>query len=115
MVSSDTPLVVSLSNHEPDCTEDFTVVASYRVIGTRTPRVDGMDKVTGHARYAADYSLPGTIWGKTLSSPYSHARIVRIDTSAAKKLPGVHVVITGADTRDGGLWGRLVKDAPVLA
>src|SRR5437667_11038955 len=91
------------------------MVASYRVIGSRVPRVDGADKVTGRARYAADYALPGTVWGKTLSSPYSHARIVRIDTSAAKKLPGVHAVITGADTRDGGLWGRLVKDAPVLA
>jgi len=91
------------------------MVTSYRVIGKRTPRVDGVDKVTGRARYAADYSLPGTVWGKTLNCPYSHARIVRIDTTAAKKLPGVHAVITGADTRDGDLWGRVVKDAPVLA
>jgi CO/xanthine dehydrogenase Mo-binding subunit len=91
------------------------MVTSYRVIGRPEPRVDGFDKVTGHARYAADINLPGTIWGKTLSCPYPHARIVRIDTSAAKALPGVHAVITGADTRDGGLWGRGVKDAPTLA
>jgi CO/xanthine dehydrogenase Mo-binding subunit len=91
------------------------MVTSYRVIGKSEPRVDGVDKVTGQARYAADISLPGTIWGKTLSCPYPHARIVRIDTSAAKAYPGVHAVITGADTRDGGLWGRGVKDAPTLA
>jgi CO/xanthine dehydrogenase Mo-binding subunit len=91
------------------------MVSSYQVIGRRTPRIDGVDKVTGRARYAADYTLPGTVWGKTLNAPYSHARILRIDTSAASALPGVHAVITGIDTRDGDLWGRGVKDAPVLA
>src|SRR6266508_5766123 len=91
------------------------MVTSYQVIGKPAPRLEGVEKVTGEARYAADVSLPGTIWGKTLHSPYAHARIVRIDTSAAKQVPGVHAVITGADTRDGGLWGRRVKDAPVLA
>jgi CO/xanthine dehydrogenase Mo-binding subunit len=91
------------------------MVTAYQVIGQRTPRVDGVAKVTGAARYAADFTLPGTVWGKTSNSPYSHARIVRVDTSAARKLPGVYAVITGADTRDGALWGRAVKDAPVLA
>jgi carbon-monoxide dehydrogenase large subunit len=90
-------------------------MVTYQVIGRPAPRIDGVEKVTGAARYAADISLPGTVWGKTLHSPYSHARIVRIDTSAAKQVPGVHAVITGADTREGGLWGRRVKDAPVLA
>ena len=89
-------------------------MATYHVIGQPTPRVDGTDKVTGHARYAADISLPGTLWGKSLHSTYAHARIVRIDTTAAQKVPGVHAVITGADVR-GGLWGRAVKDVPVLA
>ncbi len=91
------------------------MATAYNVIGTPTPRVEGVDKVTGKARYAADISLPGTIWGKCLHSSYSSARIVRIDTSKAKQVPGVHAVITGADTRDGGLWGRGVKDAPTLA
>jgi CO/xanthine dehydrogenase Mo-binding subunit len=91
------------------------VAAAYQIIGKPTPRVEGVDKVTGKARYAADVALPGTIWGKCLHSPYSHARIVRIDTAAARAVPGVHAVITGEDTRDGGLWGRGVKDAPVLA
>jgi CO/xanthine dehydrogenase Mo-binding subunit len=89
-------------------------MVTYHVIGKPTCRVDGAEKVTGHARYAADVSLPGTLWGKSLHSTYAHARIVRIDTTEAKKVPGVHAVITGADVR-GGLWGRAVKDVPVLA
>ena len=89
-------------------------MATYRVIGQPTPRVDGAAKTTGQARYAADVALPGTLWGKSLHSPYAHARIVRIDTTAARQVPGVHAVITGADVR-AGLWGRTVKDVPVLA
>jgi CO/xanthine dehydrogenase Mo-binding subunit len=86
----------------------------YHVIGQPTRGLDGAEKVMGHACYAADVSLPGTLWGKSLHSTYAHARIVRIDTAAAKKVPGVHAVITGADVR-GGLWGRAVMDVPVLA
>jgi CO/xanthine dehydrogenase Mo-binding subunit len=89
-------------------------MVTYHVIGQPTRRVDGAEKVTGQARYAADVSLPGTLWGKSLHSPYAHARIVRIDMTAAQQVPGVHAVITGADVR-GGLWGRAVKDVPVLA
>src|SRR5918996_6285449 len=89
-------------------------MATYHVIGTSIRRVDGDEKVTGRAHYAADVSLPGTLWGKSLHSPYAHARIVRIDTTEAKKVPGVHAVITGADVRRG-LWGRMVKDVPALA
>jgi CO/xanthine dehydrogenase Mo-binding subunit len=87
----------------------------FRVVGQPTPRIEGLSKVTGQAHYAADFSLPGTVWGKCLHSTYSHARIVSIDTSKAERMPGVHAVITGAYTRDGGLWGRAVKDAPPLA
>ncbi len=89
-------------------------MVAYQVIGKTTRRVNGAVKVTGQARYSADISLPGTLWGKSLHSPYAHARIVRINTSAAQQVPGVHAVITGAEVR-AGLWGRAVKDAPVLA
>jgi Aldehyde oxidase and xanthine dehydrogenase, a/b hammerhead domain len=95
-------------------TAEGTGMATYHVIGQPTRLVDGIDKTTGRARYAADVSLPGTLWGKSLHSTYAHARIVRIDTTAAQKVPGVHAVITGAYVR-GGLWGRVVKDVPVLA
>ena len=68
-----------------------------RVIGTRTPKVDGVEKVTGRAQYGADVQLPGLLVGRILSSPHAHARIVSIDTSAAEALPGVMAVVTGAD------------------
>lgn len=90
-------------------------MTTYQVVGKPTPRIEGAAKVTGKARYAADVSLPNTVWGKCLHSAYPHARIVSIDTTRARALPGVYAVITGADTRDGGLWGRGVKDAPTLA
>jgi CO/xanthine dehydrogenase Mo-binding subunit len=67
-------------------------MATYHVIGQPTPRVDGEEKTTGRARYAADVALPGVLWGKSLHSTYAHARIVRIDTTAAKQLPGGHAV-----------------------
>ena len=47
-----------------------------RVVGTRPVRHDGVDKVTGRARYAADINLPGMLYGKILRSPHAHARIV---------------------------------------
>ena len=68
-----------------------------RVVGTRPLRPDGVPKVTGLARFGADYSLPGMLWGKILRSPHAHARIRSIDTSKAQTLPGVKAVMTCAD------------------
>ena len=69
----------------------------YRVIGTRPVRHDGVDKVTGAARYGADINLPGMLYAKVLRSPHSHARIRSIDTSKAEAMPGVAAVCTSAD------------------
>ncbi|MEW6270317.1 MAG: xanthine dehydrogenase family protein molybdopterin-binding subunit [Thermodesulfobacteriota bacterium] len=69
----------------------------FRVVGTRPVRHDGIDKVTGRARYGADVSLPGMLHGKVLRSPHAHARIVSIDASRAAALPGVKAIVTGAD------------------
>jgi CO/xanthine dehydrogenase Mo-binding subunit len=71
--------------------------SKYRVIGTRPVRHDGVDKVTGAARYGADINLPGMLHAKVLRSPYSHARIRGIDTSKAEAMPGVVAVTTSAD------------------
>ncbi len=71
-----------------------------KVVGTRTIRPDGADKVTGRAAYGADYNMPGQLVGKILRSPHAHARIVSIDTRKARALPGVKAVITGADFPD---------------
>ena len=89
-------------------------MVTYTNIGRSTPRLEGEDKVTGGALYTADIELPGTIWGRSLRSPYPHARIVSIDTSKAQQVPGVLAVLTGADTR-GIRYGRRLYDVPILA
>jgi CO/xanthine dehydrogenase Mo-binding subunit len=70
---------------------------TFKQVGTRPIRHDGVDKVTGRASYGADFSLPGMIHGAVVRSPHAHARIVSIDTSAAEAAPGVKAVITGED------------------
>ena len=71
-----------------------------RVIGKRIPRIDGAVKVTGEAKYTVDIQLPGMLCAKILRSPLPHAKIIRIDTSKAEKMPGVKAVITGKDAWD---------------
>ena len=71
--------------------------SNYKVIGTTPIRHDGLDKVTGAAKYGADISLPGMLHGKILRSPHLHARIRSIDTSKAEALPGVMAVATSKD------------------
>ena len=89
-------------------------MVSYRVIGQPTPQTTVQGKVTGGAEYVADVSLPGMLGSAILRSTRSHARIIRIDTAAAELLPGVHVVMTGADVY-GILVGRRFRDVPILA
>jgi len=71
--------------------------SEFQVVGTRPLRPDGADKVTGRAKFGADFSLPGQLVGKVLRSPYPHARIKSIDASAALKLPGVKAVVCRDD------------------
>jgi CO/xanthine dehydrogenase Mo-binding subunit len=83
------------------------------MIGAPVPQIQGPDKVTGRMRFAADVELPGMLWGKILRSPYPHARIRRIDASAAWRVPGVKAVVTGQDV-PGHLMGKVLRDMPVL-
>ena len=69
-------------------------------IGTRPLRPDGVDKVTGRAKFGADMSLPGMLFGKVLRSPHPHARIRGIDVSKAAALQGVKAIVTSADFDD---------------
>jgi CO/xanthine dehydrogenase Mo-binding subunit len=88
-------------------------MADFKVVGSAVPRAEGAAKVMGRTLYAADVTLPGTLWGKILRSPHPHARIRRIDASKARKVTGVRAVVTGADTR--GLYiGKQIRDMPVL-
>jgi len=74
--------------------------SNYRWVGKTTRRPDGVDKVTGRARYGDDMKLPGMLYGKILRSPHAHAKIVKLDTSKAEALKGVKAVVTGADIPD---------------
>ena len=74
----------------------------YKVIGTRPIRHDGVDKVTGRAKYGGDIKLTGMLYGAMLRSPHAHAKIRSIDTSKAEALPGVRAVVTSADFPDQG-------------
>ena len=71
-----------------------------KVIGSRVKRPDGVDKVTGRAKYGADHNAPGQLVALFLRSPHAHARIVKISTARAEKLPGVKAIITSDDLPD---------------
>ena len=80
----------------------------YKVVGTRPVRHDGTDKVTGRAKYGADFDAAGLLYAKVLRSPHAHARIKSIDTSKAEAAPGVRAVITGADVPTDSAAARKV-------
>ena len=90
------------------------MTATHDTIGVEVGRADGREKVTGRGRYPADIRLPGLLVGKCLRSPYPYARIVAVDTSEARGLPGVHAVLSAPDLPDV-LVGRFLRDIPVLA
>ena len=69
----------------------------FDVVGTRPIRPDGVDKVTGRAKYGADLKMAGQLVGKVLRSPHAHARIKSIDTSKAAAMPGVKAIVTAGD------------------
>lgn len=72
-------------------------MSKYSVIGKRLPRVDAVVKVTGETKYTIDLVLPRMLYAVTLRSPYSHAKILNIDTSRAERLPGVKAVLVGKE------------------
>ena len=88
-------------------------MGEYRVIGSRVPRMDAREKVSGRAVYTSDISLPNMLYGKVLRSPYPHARILSINTSRVRRLTGVKAVVTGADTPKIRC-GISIKDEPIL-
>jgi 4-hydroxybenzoyl-CoA reductase subunit alpha len=66
-------------------------------IGQSKPRIDGVVKATGAGRYCGDLKFPNMLYGKMLTSPHAHAKILSIDTSEAEKIPGVVKIITHKD------------------
>ena len=78
------------------------------------PRLEAGDKATGRARYADDVRLPGMLHAAIHTSPHAHARILGYRIDAARAIPGVHAIVTGADIA-GVRSGGIVKDETMLA
>ena len=77
------------------------LIDKFKYIGTRPNRPDGLDKVTGRAKYGADFNAPNMLHAAVLRSPHAHARITKIDTSKAEALSGVKAIVTRADFPTG--------------
>ncbi|HVU75998.1 MAG TPA: molybdopterin cofactor-binding domain-containing protein [Gaiellaceae bacterium] len=84
-------------------------------VGEVVRRADAPPKVKGEFAYASDAVVPGMLWGHTLRSPHSHARIVSVDISEALTMPGVHAVLTHEDVPGQKTYGLEFPDQPVLA
>jgi len=76
----------------PKCKYDWPEAGERKLIGTRISRIDGPAKSSGAAKYTYDINRPGMLFAKIYRSPYAHAKITALDTSAAEKLPGVKAV-----------------------
>ena len=75
-------------------TQTFDKTTQHNSVGRATRRQDAPDKLTGRTRYAGDVSVAGMLHARLVLSPYAHARILSIDTSAAEAIPGVQAVYT---------------------
>lgn len=84
-----------------------------QIVGHSQVRKDGIEKVTGAARYGADVNFPGQLYGALARSPHPHARILSINTDKARAVPGVRVIITGKDYPVP--YGQFIADQPIIA
>ncbi len=89
--------------------------AELKTVGKAEPRKDAWDKVTGAAVYVDDLPRDGLLYGAVVRSPHHHARILAVDTRAARAVPGVVAVLTAADVPGSKTFGPLVQDQPALA
>jgi hypothetical protein len=90
-----------------------------KAVGANVPRYDGVAHVTAASRFVDDVRLPGMLWAKALRSPLASARILRLSTTVAEAMPGVHAVITHTDVPKNvvghqEVWG-IAADEPLLA
>ena len=86
------------------------------VVGKRRNRIEGVEKVTGEARFSGDLDIPGVLDARVLRSTHPHARIRSIDVSAALDVPGVVAVLSRDDLRDmDPYYGHCLRDRPILA
>lgn len=84
----------------------------------QAPRTDALEKVTGAAVYAADLTLPGMLHARLLRSPLPHARVLRVDTTRARRVPGVAAILTGEELpadRALARYGPILRDQSIVA
>jgi CO/xanthine dehydrogenase Mo-binding subunit len=82
--------------------------------------LDGVDRVTGRIAYTINYDVPGLLHARVLRSSLPHARLVRVDVSRARQVPGVAAVLTGEDVQRRAnaiapTFGPVFRDQPILA
>ncbi len=83
-------------------------------VGSRMSRIDAVDKTLGRAMYPDDYYMEGMLYGKALRSKYPRAKVISINTSKAKKLKGVHAVLTAEDVPANNYQGYIFRDWPTM-
>lgn len=89
--------------------------AELKTVGKAELRKDAWDKVIGRAVYVDDLPREGVLIGAVVRSPHHHARIIAIETAAARDMPGVVAVLTADDVPGSKTFGPLVPDQPALA
>ncbi len=86
------------------------------VVGISVPRIDGVEKVTGAAKFTGDLAIPDVLEAKVLRSPLPHAAIASIDLAKAESLPGVAAILTRDDLKDiDAYYGNCLRDRAVVA
>lgn len=90
-------------------------VVSPGAVGTSAPRPDGVAKVQGTFQFSSDAWVEGMLWGHVLRSPHPSARIVSVDTEAARAIPGVRAVLVAKDVPGQLTYGLELSDQPVFA
>ncbi len=89
---------------------------AFKIAGTNAHRVDSFEKVTGKAAYTSDLQLPGMAHAKILRSPIAHAKLVKIDVSKAREVPGVIKTLCRDDIKDFNYkYGATYKDQSIVA
>jgi len=85
------------------------------VVGTSPPRLDGPGKAAGAARYIDDINPAGCLVAYVVTSPHAHARLKKVDVTEARRVPGVHAVLTAKDLPGKNQIGVVKEDQPLLA
>ena len=96
-------------------TQIIDSASQHNAVGKPTRRQDALDKVTGRTRYAGDLDFPGLLHARLVLSPYAHARILLIDTSAALEVPGVVAVYTAETLKMANAHSSSRSQAPLAS